>query len=185
VVYLEFHPDGRYRAVSYYFASGNGCAYCSGGVTSTVKLANGRLAGTVKGSDQSRTFDLALDLAVASDDHGATVPGDGGPAAQAYLAYHAALAGGDVKSVRPLLAGESQGMLDKAVKDGKGAAFLAYLAEGHPGKSVRVTKAFVKDDQALLLVAGESRDAKLAGEVLLTNEGGSWRVLDEVTDDVR
>ena len=47
VVYVEFKPDGAYRGPSYYFAQGNGCGYCGGnlGVTSTVKLAGGRIAG--------------------------------------------------------------------------------------------------------------------------------------------
>jgi len=185
VVYLEFHPDGRYRAVSYYFAPGNGCAYCSGGVTSTVKLANGRLAGSLKGADGNRTFDLTLDVPVVPDDHGTAVPGDGGPAAKAYLDYRAALARNDVKAVRPLLAEESRGLLDKAVKEGKGAGFLAYLAEGHPGKSVQITKALVKGDKAVLLITGTSGDARVTGEVLLANEGGGWRVVDELTDEVR
>src|SRR5437773_3207661 len=58
VVYLEFKPDGAYRGLSYYFAQGNGCGYCGGslGVTSTVKLANGRIAGSLKSKDESRTF---------------------------------------------------------------------------------------------------------------------------------
>ena len=29
VVYFEFRPDGSYRGLSYYFAQGNGCGFCS------------------------------------------------------------------------------------------------------------------------------------------------------------
>ena len=56
VVYLEFKPDGAYKGLSYYFAKGNGCGYCGGslGVTSTVKVSGGRIAGTLKSKDESR-----------------------------------------------------------------------------------------------------------------------------------
>ena len=39
VVYCEFKPDGAYRGMSYYFAPGNGCGYCTGDVTSSTRLA--------------------------------------------------------------------------------------------------------------------------------------------------
>ena len=61
VVYLEFRPNGAYRGLNYYFARGNGCGYCGGGVTSTVKLANGRLAGSLKSSDDNMAFDVVLE----------------------------------------------------------------------------------------------------------------------------
>src|SRR5258708_19467209 len=40
VVYLEFRPNGAYRGLNYYFARGNGCAYCGGRLTSTVTPLN-------------------------------------------------------------------------------------------------------------------------------------------------
>ena len=50
IVYLEFKPDGAYRGYRFSFAPGNGCGYCGGnlGVTSTVKLSQGKLVGTWK-----------------------------------------------------------------------------------------------------------------------------------------
>ncbi len=44
VVYFEFRPDGSDRGLSYYFAPGNGCGFCTSEVVSTVKLSGGKLA---------------------------------------------------------------------------------------------------------------------------------------------
>ena len=184
VVYLEFKPDGAYRGLSYYFAKGNGCGYCGGGVTSTVKLANGRLAGSLKSKDESRTFDVVFNLPVTADDHGAPLPADGGAPGKAYLGYHEALVKRDAKALRPFLSNEMRATLDEAAKKGKAAAEMNYLAKEHPDKSVQITKGFSKGDQAVLLIAGESSVIKLTGEVVLVNEGGTWRVDDELTDVV-
>jgi hypothetical protein len=184
VVYLEFKPDGAYRGLSYYFAKGNGCGYCGGGVTSTVKLANGRLAGSLKSKDESRTFDVVFNLPVTADDHGAPLPADGGAPGKAYLGYHEALVKRDAKALRPFLSNEMRAMLDEAAKKGKAAAEMNYMAKEHPDKSVQITKGFSKGDQAVLLIAGESSVIKLTGEVVLVNEGGTWRVDDELTDVV-
>ena len=184
VVYLEFKPDGAYRGLSYYFAKGNGCGYCGGGVTSTVKLANGRLAGSLKSKDESRTFDVVFNLPVTADDHGAPLPADGGAPGKAYLGYHEALVKRDAKALRPFLSNEMRATLDEAAKKGKAAAEMNYMAKEHPDKSVQITKGFSKGDQAVLLIAGESSVIKLTGEVVLVNEGGTWRVDDELTDVV-
>ena len=184
VVYLEFKPDGAYRGLSYYFAKGNGCGYCGGGVTSTVKLANGRLAGSLKSKDESRTFDVVFNLPVTADDHGGSLPADGGAPGKAYLGYHEALVKRDAKALRPFLSNEMRAMLDEAAKKGKAAAEMDYMAKEHPDKSVQITKGFSKGDQAVLLIAGESSVIKLTGEVVLVNEGGTWRVDDELTDVV-
>jgi hypothetical protein len=184
VVYLEFKPDGKYRGLSYYFARGNGCGYCGGGVTSTVKLANGRLSGSLKSSDDKPAFDLELDVPIVPDDHGAPLPADGGAPGKAYLAYHEALVKRDAKALRTVLSDELRKTLDGATKEGKAAAYLSYLAKEHPSKSVQITKGFSKSGQAVLLIAGESSTVKLTGEVVLLSQGGSWRIDDELTDVV-
>ena len=61
---------------------------------------------------------------------------------------------------------------------------MKYLAGEHPGKSVLITKGFSKGNSAVLLIEGESSTSKLTGEVVLVNEGNSWRVDDELTDVV-
>ena len=185
VVYLEFKPDGAYRGLSYYFAQGNGCGYCGGDVTSTVKLANGRLAGTLRSKDQpTRLFEVKLDVPITPDDHGTPLPADGGAPGNAYLGYHTALVKRDAKALRTFLSDELRESLADAEKKGKVAAEMNYLAKEHPGKSVRITKGFSKGDHAVLLIDGESSTSKLTGEVVLVNQRGSWRVDDELTDVV-
>ena len=91
VVYFEFRPDGSYRGLSYYFASGNGCGFCTSEVSSTVRLGGGKLSGTLTGTEKDRPFEVVLNVPVMSDDHGSALPADGGAPRAAYLAYHAAL----------------------------------------------------------------------------------------------
>ena len=186
VVYLEFKPDGAYRGLSYYFGKANGCGYCGGnlGVTSTVKLANERLAGSLKSKDESRTFDVLFNLPITPDDHGAPLPADGGAPGKAYLGYHEALVKRDTQALRPFLSHANQEFLANAEKKGKAAAEMDSMASEHPGKSVQITKGFSKGNHAVLLVAGESHYSKLTGEAVLVNEDGSWRVDDELTEVV-
>ena len=134
VVYFEFKPDGSYKGYSFYFASGNGCGYCGGnmGIKSTIKLANGRLAGTLKGTDTDRDFNVTIDLPVASDDHGAPLPPDGGAPGKAYRDYHDALVKRDAKALRPLLSDFRREYFANAIKHGKTDEYMNLLAEGHP-----------------------------------------------------
>ena len=186
VVFFEFRPDGRYKGYSFYFAPGNGCGYCAGnmGITTTVKLAKGRLAGTLKGIDTNRTFDITFDLAVLTDDHGAPLPPDGGAPGKAYLDYHAALVKRDANALRTALSDEGRKIQAGAIKDGKGGAYMNYLAKEHPTQSVRITKGWSNDKSAVLLFDGEGGVLKLTGEAILLNQGGTWRVDDELADVV-
>src|SRR5215472_12084608 len=134
VVYFEFRRDGSYRGLSYYFAPGNGCGFCTSEVASTVKLASGRLAGNLKGTEKERSFDLTIDVPLMSDDHGPTLPPDGGPPGAAYLAYHAALVKRDGAALKPLLSEDRQQTWIGAEKKGELDGFIDYLASEHPDK---------------------------------------------------
>jgi hypothetical protein len=182
VVYFEFRPDGSYRGLSYYFAPGNGCGFCSSEVASTVRLANGKLTGTLKGTEKDRPFDLAIDVPLMSDEHGAALPADGGAPAAAYLAYHQALLKRDRAALMALLSADQRQTWARAEKDGQLDAFIDYLASEHPEKSLRINRGFAKADTAVLLVAGESTAGKLTGEVLLMKEQGVWHVDDELME---
>ncbi len=186
VVFFEFRPDGQYRGYSFYFAPGNGCGYCGGnmGITTTVKLANGRLAGTLKGTDTNRDFDLSLDLAVVSDVHGGLLPADGGAPGKAYLDYHSALVKRDANALRVALSDEGRKIQAGAIKEGKGASYMNYLAKEHPTQSVKITKGWSNGKTAVLLFDGGASGLKLTGEAVLLNQGGTWRVDDELTDVV-
>ena len=181
VVWLEFRPDGAFRGMSYHFGQGNGCGFCSGEVTSTVKLADGRLAGKLTDQEKDRSFELTLAVPVMGDDHGAALPGDGAEPGKAYLRYHEALAKGDRATLRPLLSGDQQQFLNEAEKNGRLASALHAMAESHPTKSVRITGGYATAVKAILLFVGEGSGLKLEGEALLLREGGAWRVDDEIT----
>jgi hypothetical protein len=186
VVYLEFKPDGAYRGYSFYFGPGNGCGYCGGGlgVTSTVKLAQGKLVGSWKLKDDARNADVKLDVPVLPDDHGAALPADGGEPGKAFLAYHDALVKRDAKAVRALVSRDNGQWLDAAAKKGKVDAELASMAKEHPTKSVRIVQGWSTGNRAVLIVAGESSAVRLTGDAVLVNEGGRWRVDDELYDVV-
>ena len=182
VVYFEFKPDGTYRGLSYYFTQGNGCGYCSGETASTVKLADGVMAGKLKSSGAERPFDITLAAPVLADAHGPALPADGGAPGRAYLDYHAALVKPDRAALKPLLSQDQQDTWAGSEKDGKGSEFLQALLEVHPITSVRITQGFATPDKAVLLFTGESPAGKIVGEALLLNQSGAWRVDDEITE---
>ena len=184
VVYLEFKPDGAYRGLSYFFRSGNNCGFCGGGVTSTVKLVQGKLVGTLKMKDEARTMDVKLDVPVLADDHGAPLPAGGGEPGKAYMAYHEALVKRDAKAVRAQMTPDGGQWLDEAIKKGKAAAELKSMAKEHPENAVRIVQGWSKGKHAVLLFTGESGVVRLTGEAVLVNEGGRWRVEDELAEVV-
>lgn len=183
-VYLEFRPDGRYKAHHYYFGSGKGCGYCAGnlGVTSTVKLANGRIAGTMTIKDNEKAADFKIDTAILSDDHGPVLPAGGGEPGKAYMAYHEALITGQPTKIRPTLSKENGKDLDDAVKRGKAADMVGQFTEEHPTKSVKILRGWSQGDTAVLLWEGEKGQLNLTGEAVLVREGGRWVVDDELAD---
>jgi hypothetical protein len=182
VVYLEFTPQGKWRGVSYYFASGNGCAYCTTEATSTVQLVKGRLTGTIINKEKDRPFNITLDIDVLGDNHGAALPSDGGAPGKAYMAYHAALVKGDANALRPTLSPGNLEVYVRAEKNKDLADFLSYLADKHPMQSVKITQGWSTAEKASLLIQGESRLGKLQGEVFLINTKGVWGVDEELTD---
>jgi hypothetical protein len=186
VVFFEFGPNGNYKGYSFYFAPGNGCGYCGGnmGITTTVKLDRGRLAGTLKGTDTNRAFDIKFDLAVLSNDHGAPLPPEGGAPGKAYLDYHAALVKRDATALRAALSDADRKILAGASKEGNAAAYMSYRAKEHPTQSVKITKGWSDGKTAVILFDGEGSVLKLTGEAILVNQGGTWRVDDELTDVV-
>jgi hypothetical protein len=182
VVYLEFSPQGRYRGLSYYFGSGNGCGFCSGDVTSTVKLANGKLAGTLKNAEKDRPFEVSLDVPVLTDEHGAALPADGGAPGKAYLAYHAALVKHDANALKPTLSPGRVEVWERSQKKGNLDGYVTFLSKDHPLKSVKVTKGFATADKASLVIDGESSAGKVTGEVFLVHKNGAWGVDEELVD---
>jgi hypothetical protein len=179
LVYLEFSPQGEYRGLSYYIGSGNGCGYCSGGVTSTVKLVGGKLVGGLKYSAEDRVFDVALDVPVASDDHGPALPAGGGDPGKVYLAYHEALKAGDTAGLKRTLDGFMLEQMAKGEKGDNMQGFLAWLGGQRYLDTVSVDKGFATAKAAVLLVSGSGPIGKRQGQVILTREKDGWRFSDE------
>jgi hypothetical protein len=184
VVYVEFKPDGAYRGHQFHFKSGNGCGYCGGnmGVTSTVKVAGGRIAGTLKLKDGDKVADVKIDTKILSDDHGAPLPANGGAPGEAYMAYHKALVANDPKALRPTLSKENGKYLDDAIKRGKTAAGMKLFTKDHPDESVKIVRGWSKGDQAVLLISGETKILRLVGEAVMVRENGKWLVDEELTE---
>jgi hypothetical protein len=184
LVFLEFKPDGAFRGFSYYFASGNGCGFCSGETMSSVKLAGGKLAGSLQSTEKDRAMNVTLDVPIMSDDHGAALAGDGGAAGAAYLAYHTALLKKDRAALKQALSADLRDTMADAEKKNDMDGFVRWLLREHPDKSVKIVKGYAKGDTAVLVITGESSSGKLAGEVMMRKEDGRWRVDDEMTDVV-
>ncbi len=184
VVYLEFRPNGSYKAHHFHFKSGNNCGYCAGnmGVASTVKIAGGRIAGTIKITDTDKTANVRIDTPILSDDHGPALPAGGGDPGKAYLAYHEALVTGVPAKVTPHLSRENARYIDEAVKKGKGAQMMKNYTSEHPTKAVTIVRGWSKGDTALLLWEGETSILKLTGEAVMVREGGRWVVDEELAD---
>lgn len=182
VVYLEFTPQGQWRGVSYYLASGNGCGFCSGEVTGTGKIVAGRLTASLKNRESDRSFDVTLDVPVLSDDHGVALPADGGAPGKAYLAYHAAVLKRDAAALDTLLSPGNREMFAKAKKDGDTDGYLSYLIEKHSMRSVKITAGWATADKASLLVTGDSSVGTMSGEVFLLKTKGAWGIDEELID---
>jgi hypothetical protein len=181
LVYFEFTLAGSYEGLSYDFESGNGCGYCGGGVTSTVRLAGGRLVGrlTLDDAGSERRFAIDLDVPVAGEDFGRAQGAGGGEPGAAYLVYHRAVVAADAAALRATSGENRIETLASAEQAGQGTAYLEWLKQEHPA-TVRVTEGFVRGDRALLLIAGERSYGKVEGEAILVRERGAWRIDDEM-----
>jgi hypothetical protein len=177
-IHFEFSPSGAFNGVSYYIESGNGCGYCSGpDMKSTVKLTAGRLIGRLSYTSKDVNWDMTLDVAVASDDHGPALPGGGGEPGRTYVAYAAAVRARNAPALRRLLGERTVAAMDQADKGGDLKGFLEALAEQHDMTSVKIGKGFASADTAVLVVSGPSpQGLARAGEVVLRKEPTGWRV---------
>ena len=83
------------------------------------------------------------------------LPPDGGAPGKAYLDYHAALVKRDANALRTALSDEGRKIQAGAIKEGKGGAYMNYLAKEHPTQSVRITKGWSDGKSAVILFDGE------------------------------
>lgn len=180
VVYLEFGLGGSYSGYSYYFGPGDGCGFCGGGeVTSTVKPQDGRLRGKVVKKAEDVSFDIELDVPIATDDYGADQDPAGGDPGKAYQVFHSALADGDAAALKGVLSTAWLSKWLKAEQAGRGDDWFAAIRSDRP-KTVTVKRAFARDGHAVVLMTGEHELlGAVFGEALLVLEDGAWKVDDE------
>ncbi len=187
VVYFDFDADGKYRGYGYDFGGGDACNPCTNDkVRSTVRATAGRMKGKVAlaaGGGGDVSFDVNFDVPVPEKTWGTPLPADGGDPARAYLAYHKALATGDLPALKAASGSRGREVLAKYGQQGEAREYANFRWEERHLRMTTVTivGGFVKGDRAVVLFDG-SNAAQLAlrGEAVLRREGGAWRVDDEL-----
>jgi hypothetical protein len=177
VVTFQFAKTGAYKGLSYYFASGDGCGYCyDGGVQSTVRVANGRIHGSVKSpaAADGLRFDVRFDVPIAPTDYGEPLPAGGGEPGKAYAALHGPLVAWDYAAAKPYFTDEAQAGWQEHSQE-----ILESFRKDHPTESFRIVRGWTRDDRALLLVEGETSYSKVKTEVQMVREKGTWRLASE------
>ena len=120
------------------------------------------------------TFDLpvvAVKEAVAPPPKGTPLPAGGGEPAKAYMAYSKAIASGDMKGLRKLVAAERAKQMDsKEFKEMFG------LIQAMQPKNVKITGGAVDGDTATLLATAKDGKEVSNGTITMVREGGAWKV---------
>jgi hypothetical protein len=132
--------------------------------------------------DQTYDFELRFDVAVTPLP-GQPLPAGGGAPGAAYRDWLAALAKGDVATLRKLADGDDAwrfpeddpAQVKEAIKD---------LRDGAPLQA-EVARGLVDGDRAVLWVEGVDRDdIRRGGRVLMRREGGDWRFAEDDLESV-
>ena len=132
--------------------------------------------------DQTYDFELHFDVAVTPL-QGQPLPAGGGAPGAAYRAWLAALAKGDVDTLRKLAGSDDAwrfpeddpAQVKEALKD---------LRDGAPLQA-EVARGLVDGDRAVLWVEGVDRDdIRRGGRVLMRREAGDWRFAEDDLESV-
>ena len=186
VVYFQFEPNGKYHGMTYYLTSGDGCGFCyDSAVKSTVKIAGQRAKGRLTYKGDNREFDITMDVPIAPKEWGKPIDTKDGDVIKAFRAYNAAMDKDDQKAVFKMLDGATQEIWKKQEKKGKANLndYLDYRSEKVHWrlKNARVVNAYMRGNQAVLLVKGSTPLIDhIHGQVLLSKEGDGWKIADEV-----
>jgi hypothetical protein len=119
-------------------------------------------------------FDLPFSARFTAATPGTPLPADGGAPGKAYAAYLAALAKGDLPSLRRMLGESSRWQLPEGDEQSARQG-LKDLRDGKP-VTVKILSAIQRGDRAVLKVEGVDRDEiKRSGRVLMVKDGDTWR----------
>ena len=128
-------------------------------------------------------FDLAFDVAITPP-AGTPLPAEGGDPGNAYRAWIAAVAKGDLPVLRRLVGGDYDGWRIRSDDESDVKAALKDLRDGTPLQA-KILRGRVDGDNAVLWVEGKDRDDILRrGRVLLAKAEGDWRFMEADLDSV-
>lgn len=131
--------------------------------------------------DQTYDFDLRFDVAVTPLP-GKPLPADGGEPGNAYRAWLAALAKGDVASLRALAADDAWSFPEDDPSRAKQS--IKDARDGAPLRA-EILRALVDGDHAVLWVEGVDRDdIRRRGRVRMSREEGQWHFAEDDLDSV-
>jgi hypothetical protein len=184
VVYLGFDTKGKLEGFSWYFGSGDGCGFCSNGaIVSTVKIAGGRLVGTIKGGDDDFSIDVDLDIPVQDERPGKPAAADSDPA-KAFLTFQSQLAAAEYGGLWAQLDSEWQDILKDRTPE-QLETFYSNLGRDKLPPEVTVREVFIDGDRALVVYSGTaSYGGKVQGEARMDREDGVWKYDDGWFDAV-
>ncbi len=148
----------------------------------SIAIAGGRIKGNWKLPpkeffDDTYEADFRFDLPLVEiKDPGTPLPAGGGDPGKAYTSYIAALAKGDVDSLKKVLGESGSWRFAWIESDNDKARALEDEALHKPVK-VTVLSGWVDGDRAQLKVEGPGRfGGNYSGRVMMQREEGSWRV---------
>ena len=175
VAYVGFHPDGKLEGLSWYFASGDGCGFCSSGkIQSTVKVLEGRLKGTIKGQEDDYSLDVEIDIPLQRELPGVRLPTGGDAPAAAYLALRDVLYSENRAPAWEMLDSEWKEILKDRTPEQKEEFFAALISE-KVSKEPKIVGGYTQDDRAVLLFEADESYGKVRGEVRMDREAGVWK----------
>ena len=128
-------------------------------------------------------FDLRFDAALVVPP-GHPLPVDGGDPGNAYRAWIAAVAKGDVPALRTMVGGDYNGWRLKSDDQDDVKAALKDLRDGTPVQT-EILRGRLDGDDAVLWVQGRDRDEILRrGRVRMQRVDGAWRYMEADLDNV-
>jgi hypothetical protein len=175
VAYVGFHPDGRLEGFTWYFASGDGCGFCSSGeIRSTAKLQAGRLKGAIQGKEDSYSIDVEIDVPVQPELPGKALPAGGAEPGAAFLALRDVLYSQNRAGAWDMLDAEWKDILEDRDPEGREEFFSALVSE-KVSQQPKIVGGYVDGDRAVLLVEAEESWGSSRGEVRMDREAGVWK----------
>jgi hypothetical protein len=184
---IGLEPEGDGYRISHIFVSPGGFN-TSGDGSEVITISGDRLKGSWKLDpkeffDKTYEADFRFDVALVDlKEPGQPLPAGGGDPGKAYAAYVAALAKGDVETVKASMT-ESRGWVFAWAEDEKEIAKALETEALHKPVSVKVLGGWIDGDRAQIRVEGPGRlGGTYSGRVMMIKDGGRWKVDEQNLD---